>query len=58
MRSILNWVTGVKEVKVNSSNETATVTYDEQKTGLNEIRTALKKGGYPVQGEQDFVERE
>ncbi len=58
IRSILNWVTGVKEVTVNSSKETVTVTYDEQRTDLQKIKTALKKGGYPVQGDQDFVERE
>lgn len=46
---------GVQEVRVNSGTETATVTYDEQKTDLQKIKTALKQGGYPIQGEPQFV---
>ena len=42
---------GVKKVRVNRDDATATVTYDERQTNLPELHDVLLKSGYkPVGG--------
>jgi len=42
----LSKVEGVKEVNVNFSAETATITYDQSKTTVSQLEDAIKKAGY------------
>jgi P-type Cu+ transporter len=43
---------GVRDVSVNRTDATATVTYDERQTNLPELHDVLLKSGYkPVSGE-------
>ena len=42
-------------VKTNHRAHTATVTFDDEKTGVDEMLKALEEGGYPVQGKPEFL---
>lgn len=54
--SILKAVDGVVNVEIGRKNATAHVTFDDTKTDVEQIREALEKAGFPVQGEPQFLE--
>lgn len=48
VEKVLNGVKGVKEASVNLAAETATVTYDEDETGHEELLAAVEDAGYEL----------
>ncbi|MDM8523743.1 PKD domain-containing protein [Desulfococcaceae bacterium HSG8] len=48
MRSVLWNIDGVLSVNVDTEELTADVTFDDEKTSVEQIKTALADGGYPV----------
>ena len=49
----LSKVDGVEEASVNLATETASVSYDQEKTGEEELRQAVEDAGYSVAPEQN-----
>ncbi len=47
-QSMLAATAGVREVQVNYANQTALVSYDEEKADFDSLRTALRKIGYDL----------
>jgi copper chaperone CopZ len=45
----------VTEVKTDYNQHTAIVTFDDTQTNVPAMRDALAKGGFPVEGEPQFL---
>jgi len=46
---------GVTKALPDEENHTVMVNYDDEKTTLEKIMHALEEGGYPVEGEPQFM---
>jgi len=46
---------GVTGVKTDYRDHTATVTFDDEKITLEEMRDALRRENYPVEGDPEFL---
>lgn len=53
--SILKGVDGVSNFETDTKNNTATVWFDDEKTDVSAIKKALADGGFPVEGEAQFL---
>ena len=53
--TILSNINGVLEIDTDPVNHTATVTFNEKRTNVEAIIKALTDGGYPVEGEPQFL---
>ena len=53
--SILKAVEGVSNYETDTTNHTATVWFDHEKTDVSVIEKALADGGFPVKGEAQFL---
>lgn len=53
--SILKGVNGVADYETDTKNNTATVRFDDEKTDVAAIKKALADGGFPVEGEAQFL---
>jgi len=47
----------VINIKTDIIAHSATVTFDDEKTGVEEMKETLKKGNYPVKGEPKFLKK-
>ena len=56
VRSILKSIDGVMNVKTDIIAHSATVSFNDEKTGVEEMKKALRKGNFPVKGEPEFLE--
>jgi len=45
----------VSDVKTDYQKHTATVTFDDEKTSVDQMMEALKEDGYPVEGKPKFM---
>jgi copper chaperone CopZ len=45
----------VSDVKTDYQSNTATVTFDDEKTSVDEMIDALEEGGYPIKGKPKFL---
>ena len=53
--SILKDVEGVSNFETDTKNHTATVWFDDEKTDVSAIEKALADGGFPAEGEAQFL---
>jgi copper chaperone CopZ len=53
--TIITNINGVLEVDTDPANHTATVTFNEKKTTVEAIIQALVDGGFPIEGEPQFL---
>ena len=53
--SILKGVDGVSNFETDTKNHTATVWFDDEKTDVSAIEKALADGGFPAEGEVQFL---
>ena len=53
--TIISNINGVLEVDTDPANHTATVKFNEKKTTVEAIIQALLDGGFPVEGEPQFL---
>ena len=47
---------GVTKALPDAENHSVTVTYDDEKISLKNLMKALEEGGYPVEGEPQFID--
>ena len=55
VRSILQSVDGVLGVETDYKAHTATVTFNDEKTNIEEMKKALERGNFSVEGEPQFL---
>ena len=53
--SILKGINGVSKVDTDPINHKAIVTFDSEKTSVEKMKKALADGGFPVEGEPQFL---
>jgi len=50
-------IPGISHVDDDMMNSTLTIIYDDTKTDLDTIRSAMKKADYPVEGEPEVLKK-
>lgn len=53
--SILKGINAVSKVDTDPKNHTAIVTFDNEETNIEAMKKALADGGFPVEGEPQFL---
>ena len=53
--SILKGIDGVSKVDTDPKNHTAIVTFTNEKTNVETIKKSLADGGFPIEGEPQFL---